>query len=170
MNFLLTTRNKELCIQLAFEFWFFKMCQDFIIKWLPPTVSILILSSLHNIFSMTCLLTCFKLLITTKSPKTIFWGQINNTDDAALICKQQHQLNLANCWQMLTNPDRVFKIGLKTRADFLHTLTTDRSWNNYDGGLYSDLSKIIDTSNSVKANCVLKIFWSWTISIWIKNF
>ena len=53
-------------------------------KWLPPTVNCLMLSSLQYIFSMPCLLTCFKLLITTNSLKTIFLAKWHKWRSAEL--------------------------------------------------------------------------------------
>ena len=71
-----------------------------------------------------------------------------NKLDEAVNYNEQHQLNLANSKRKLANVDCVFTNSVQTRTDILPTCTIDRFYGNYNGGLYGELSKILDILNS----------------------
>ena len=70
-----------------------------------------------------------------------------NKIDAAVNYNDQHQLNFANSKRKLPNVDCVFTSSVQTQIDFLPTCTIDRFYSIYNGGLYCQLSKVLDKLN-----------------------
>ena len=68
--------------------------------------------------------------------------------DQAVNSNEQHQLNFTNSKRKLPNADCVFTNRVQTQTIFLPTCTIDRVCTVYKGGLYGELSKIIDILNS----------------------
>ena len=99
-------------------------------------------------FIIPCLFSCFKLLIKTNLTNTVFRGKIMNKIDEAVNYNEQHQLNFANSKRKLPNVDCVLTNSVQTQTDFLPTCTIDRFFSNYNGGLYGELSRILDVLNS----------------------
>ena len=71
-----------------------------------------------------------------------------NKIDEAVNYNEQHQLNFANFKRILPNVDCVFTNSVQTQIDFLPTCTIDRFYRIYNGGLYGELSKILDILHS----------------------
>ena len=71
-----------------------------------------------------------------------------NKIDEAVKYNEQHQLNFANSKRKLPNVDYVFTNSVQTQTDFLPNCTIDRFYSIYNGGLYGELSKILDILNS----------------------
>ena len=99
-------------------------------------------------FIIRCLFTCFKILIKSTLTNTVFRGEIMNKIDEAVNYIEQHQLNFANSKRKLPNVDCVFTNSVQTQTDFFPTCTIDRFYSIYNGGLYGEISKILDILNS----------------------
>ena len=99
-------------------------------------------------FIIPFLFNCFKLLIKTNSANTVFCGVIMNKIDEAVKYNEQHRLNFANSKRKLPNADYVFTNSVQTQTDFFPNCTIDRFYSIYNGGLYGELSKILDILNS----------------------
>ena len=99
-------------------------------------------------FIILCLFNCFKLLIKSNITDTVFRGEIMNKIDEVVNYNEQHQLNFANSKRKLPNVDCVFTNSVQTQTNFLPTCTIDRFYSIYNGGLYGELSKILDILNS----------------------
>ena len=67
-------------------------------------------------FIVSCLFTCFKLLLKTILTNTVFSGQIKNKIDEAVNYNEQHQLNFANSKRKLPNVDCVFTNSVQTQT------------------------------------------------------
>ena len=105
-------------------------------------------STASKTFIIPCLFTCFKLLIKTNLTNPIFGGEILKKIDEVVNYNEQQQLNFANSKRKLPIIDCVFTNGVQTQTDFLPTCTIDRFYSIYNGGLYGELSKILDILNS----------------------
>ena len=66
----------------------------------------------------------------------------------AVNYNEQHQLSFAKSKRKLPNFDCVITDSVQSQTDFLPTCTIDRFYSNYNGGLYNELSKILDFLNS----------------------
>ena len=71
-----------------------------------------------------------------------------NKIDEAVKYNEQHQLNFANSKRKLPNVDYVFTNSVQSQTDFLPDCTIDRFYSIYNGGLYGELSKLLDILNS----------------------
>ena len=105
-------------------------------------------STASKAFIIPCLFTCFKLLINTNLTITVFRRELMNKIDEAVNYNEQHQLNFANPKRKLPNVNCVFTNSVQTQTDILSTCTIDRFYSIYNGGLYGELSKILDILNS----------------------
>ena len=68
--------------------------------------------------------------------------------DEAVNYNEHHQLNFANSTRKLPYVDCVFTNSVQTQTDFLPNCTIDRFYSIYNGGLYGELSKILDILNT----------------------
>ena len=71
-----------------------------------------------------------------------------NKINEAVNYNEQHQLHFANSKRKLPNVDCVFTNSVQTQTDFLPNCTINRFYSIYNGGLYGELSKILDILNS----------------------
>ena len=67
-----------------------------------------------------------------------------NKTDEAVNYNDQHQLNFENSKRKLPNVYCVFTNSVQTQTGFLPTCTIDKIYSIYNGGLYGELSKILD--------------------------
>ena len=66
----------------------------------------------------------------------------------AVSYNDQHNLTVSNSKKKLPNVNIIMTQGVQTQNDFLPTCTIERFYSIYNGGMYGELSKIIDILNS----------------------
>ena len=71
-----------------------------------------------------------------------------NKIEEAVNYNEENQLNFANSKRKLPNVDCVFTNSVQSQTDCWPTCTIDRFYSIYNGGLYGELSKILDILNS----------------------
>ena len=92
-------------------------------------------------------LTCFQLLIRGSS-HILHYGEVMEKLQEAASYNDQHNLAVSNSKKKLPNVNMIMTHDVQTQTDFLPTCTIDRFYSIYNGGMYGELSKILDILNS----------------------
>ena len=113
-------------------------------------------------YTIPCLFTCFQLLILGSS-HIVHYGEVmeklqeavsyNDSEvmeklQEAVSYNYQHILTVSNSKKKLPNVNMIMTQDVQTQTDFLPTCTIDRFYSIYKGGMYGELSKILDILNS----------------------
>ena len=76
------------------------------------------------------------------------YGEVMEKFQEAVSYNVQHNLTLSKPKKKLTNDNMIMTQDVQTQTNFLATGTIDRFYSNYNGGMYGELSKILDIVNS----------------------
>ena len=75
-------------------------------------------------------------------------GEVMEKLQEAASYNDQHNLAVSNSKKRLPNVNMITTQDVQTQTEFLPTCTIDRFYSIYNGGMYVELSKILDTLNS----------------------
>ena len=98
-------------------------------------------------YTIPCLFTCFQLLIRGSS-HIVHYGEVMEKLQEAVSNNDQHNLAVSVSKKKLPNVNMLMTQDVQTQTDFLPTCTIDRFYSIYNGGMYGELSKILDILNS----------------------
>ena len=98
-------------------------------------------------YTRPCHLTCFQLLIRGSS-HIVHYGEVMEKLQEAASYNDQHNLAVSNFKEKLPNVNMIMTQDVQTKTDFLPTCTIDRFYSIYNGGMYGELSKILEILNS----------------------
>ena len=76
------------------------------------------------------------------------YGEVMEKLQEAVSYNDQHNLAVSVSKKKLPNVNMLMTQDVQTQTDFLPTCTTDRFYSIYNGGMYGELSKILDILNS----------------------
>ena len=98
-------------------------------------------------YTIPCLFTCFQLLIRESSP-LVHYGKVMEKFQEAVSYNGQHNLTVSIFRKKLPNVNMIMTQDVQTQTDFLLSCTIERFYSIYNGGMYGELSKILDILNS----------------------
>ena len=98
-------------------------------------------------YTITCLFTCFQLLLRGSS-HIVHYGEVMEKLQEAVSYNDQHNLAVTVSKRKLPIVNMLMTQDVQTQTDFLPTCTIDRFYSIYNGGMYGELSKILDILNS----------------------
>ena len=98
-------------------------------------------------YTIPCLFTCFQLLIRGSS-HIVHYGEVMENLQEAVSYNDQHNLAVSVSKKKLPNVNLLMTQDVQTQTDFLPTCTIDRFYSIYNGGMYGELSKILDILSS----------------------
>ena len=98
-------------------------------------------------YTIPCLFTCFQLLIRGSS-HIVHYGEVMEKLQEAVSYNDQHNLAVSVSKKKLPNVNMLMTQDVQTQTEFLPTFTIDRFYSIYNGGMYGELSKILDILNS----------------------
>ena len=76
------------------------------------------------------------------------YGEVMEKLQEAVSYNDQHNLTVSISKKKLPNVNMIMTQDVQTQTDFLHTCTIERFHSIYNGGMYGELSKILDILNS----------------------
>ena len=98
-------------------------------------------------YTIPCLFTCFQRLIRVSS-HIVHYGELMEKLQEAVSYNDQHNLTVSISKKKLPNFNMIMTQDVQTQTDFLPTCTIERFYSIYNGGMYGELSKILDILNS----------------------
>ena len=79
---------------------------------------------------------------------TVHYGEVMEKLQEAVRYNDQHNLTVSISKKKLPNVNKIMTLDVQTQTDFLPTCTIERFYSIYNGGMYGELSKILDILNS----------------------
>ena len=78
----------------------------------------------------------------------VHYGEVIEKLYEAVSYKDHYNLTVSNSKKKLPNVDMIMTQDVQTQTDFLPTCTINRFYSIYKGGMYGELSKLLDILNS----------------------
>ena len=82
------------------------------------------------------------------SSHIVHYGEVIEKLQEAANYNNQNNLAVSNSKKKIPNGNMIMTQDVQTQTDFLPTCTINRIYSIYNGGMYCELSKILDTLNS----------------------
>ena len=76
------------------------------------------------------------------------YGEVMEKLQEAVSYNEQHNLTVSISKKILLNVNMIMTEDVQSQTDFLPTFTIERFYSIYNGGIYGELSKVLDILNS----------------------